>query len=52
MIGMPYRMSYAWVVRFDENKQIVQVRAYLDTNLLTETLRAHECASTEALIDD
>lgn len=43
-------MSYCWVMRFDESGMIVQVRAYLDTNLLTETLRSNECPSEQALI--
>jgi len=48
---MPYNMCYNWVVRFDEKGMIVQVRAYLDTNLLTETLRSHECQSEQALVE-
>ncbi|KAI9710650.1 MAG: hypothetical protein M1828_002137 [Chrysothrix sp. TS-e1954] len=41
--GQSYKMSYAWVIRFEPDSQmIVQVRAYLDTNLLTRTLQDHE----------
>lgn len=42
-IGQPYHMTYNWNCRFDPATQkIVQVRAYLDTALLTKVLRDNE----------
>lgn len=42
--GQPYNMTYNWVCKFDEKTgKVVQVRAYLDTNLLTKVLRDNEC---------
>ena len=35
--GVPYRNTYCWVCRFDGDT-IVEVRAYLDSALVTETL--------------
>lgn len=37
-IGMQYPQRYAWVMRFDENGIIVQVRAYLDTQLVQKAM--------------
>ena len=31
-------MTYCWVVRFNEERKIQEVRAYLDTNLLTRAM--------------
>ncbi|KAJ9627705.1 hypothetical protein H2203_002917 [Taxawa tesnikishii (nom. ined.)] len=36
--GMQYPQRYAWVMRFDENGIIVQVRAYLDTQLVQKAM--------------
>ncbi|KAI7084218.1 hypothetical protein KC356_g6933 [Hortaea werneckii] len=36
--GMPYPQRYAWVMRFDENGMIVQVRAYLDSALVQKAV--------------
>ncbi|KIW74838.1 hypothetical protein Z517_11608 [Fonsecaea pedrosoi CBS 271.37] len=36
--GLPYDMRYCWVCKFAHGK-IVQVRAYLDTDLLTRALQ-------------
>ncbi|KAI7209612.1 hypothetical protein KC333_g8637, partial [Hortaea werneckii] len=36
--GMPYPQRYAWVMRFDENGTIVQVRAYLDSALVQKAV--------------
>ena len=44
-------MSYAWIMRFDENGMIVQVRAYLDTALLKQALEENECPSMRAPIE-
>ncbi|KAI7553116.1 hypothetical protein KC331_g1451 [Hortaea werneckii] len=38
MVGMPYPQRYAWVMRFDENGTIVQVRAYLDSALVQKAV--------------
>ena len=38
-------MIYAWACRFDDKGMIVQVRAYLDTAALTQTLVEAECPS-------
>jgi len=43
--GRSYEMVYAWNIRFNDEGMIVQVRAYLDTALLTDTLRENECGS-------
>lgn len=41
--GQPYHMTYNWTCRFDPTTgKIVQVRAYLDTALLTKVLRDNE----------
>ncbi|MCJ1300722.1 hypothetical protein MMC08_003519 [Hypocenomyce scalaris] len=39
--GMAYNQVYAWVCRFNEEGLIVEVRAYVDTQLLTEVLEAN-----------
>ncbi|KAI7498870.1 hypothetical protein KC357_g22 [Hortaea werneckii] len=36
--GMPYPQRYAWVMRFDVNGIIVQVRAYLDSALVQKAV--------------
>ncbi|KAK5738652.1 hypothetical protein LTR17_005784 [Elasticomyces elasticus] len=36
--GMEYPQRYAWVMRFDENGTIVQVRAYLDSALVQKAV--------------
>ncbi|KAK5722419.1 hypothetical protein LTR15_005649 [Elasticomyces elasticus] len=36
--GMEYPQRYAWVMRFDENDTIVQVRAYLDSALVQKAV--------------
>ena len=41
-LGQPYHMTYNWNCRFDASGKIVQVRAYLDTALLTKVLRENE----------
>ena len=44
-LGLDYTMTYNWVLRFNEAGKIVQARAYLDTELLTQALRENECPS-------
>ncbi|GAB7363892.1 hypothetical protein MBLNU230_g4455t1 [Neophaeotheca triangularis] len=39
--GMPYNQTYAWVMRFDEQGTIVQVRAYLDSALVQQAVHAN-----------
>lgn len=48
--GRDYNMSYAWCVRFDEGGKIVQVRAYLDTKLLTDRLEECEEGEVEVFV--
>jgi len=36
--GLTYDMVYCWIVKFDKNRKIVKVRAYLDTDLLTRAI--------------
>ena len=36
--GLTYDMEYCWVCRFDKNHKIVEVRAYLDSDLLIRAL--------------
>ncbi|KAK5675131.1 hypothetical protein LTS10_012205 [Elasticomyces elasticus] len=36
--GMEYPQRYAWVMRFDKNNTIVQVRAYLDSALVQKAV--------------
>ena len=40
--GRDYTMNYCWVCKFDEKDKIVQVRAYLDTNLLTKAIEENK----------
>ena len=37
--GKPFDNKYCWVVRYDEKGMVVQVRAYLDGELVNETIR-------------
>jgi ketosteroid isomerase-like protein len=39
--GKPFDNTYCWVTRF-ENNQIVEVRAYLDSELVQELIRDNE----------
>jgi len=36
--GMPYPQRYCWVVRFNDQGIIVQVRTYLDSALVQKAL--------------
>lgn len=38
MIGLKYDMVYCWIVRFNKDGKIDQVRAYVDTDLLTRAI--------------
>ena len=40
--GMPYDMRYCWVVRFGKDDVIEQVKAYLDTELLSRAIRENQ----------
>lgn len=39
--GMPYPMKYCWVIKFGEKDLITVVRAYVDTQLLTEAIASN-----------
>jgi len=40
--GMTYDMRYCWVVRFGESGLIEEVRAYLDTDLLSRAIEQNQ----------
>lgn len=40
--GMRFDNKYCWVIRFDEQKMIVEVRAYLDSALVQELMDENE----------
>ena len=40
--GKPYSMRYCWVARFNTDNVIEQVRAYLDTQLLSECMEQNQ----------
>jgi ketosteroid isomerase-like protein len=40
--GLTYDMTYCWIVRFNTEKKIVKVRAYLDTELLTRAIEQNK----------
>ncbi|USG61150.1 nuclear transport factor 2 family protein [Sneathiella marina] len=40
--GHPYHNSYCWIVRFDEEKQISAITAYLDSALLKQIIEENE----------
>lgn len=49
--GLKFENTYAWVVRFDEEGKVVQVRAYLDSTLVKQGLEENECPSHRAPVD-
>jgi hypothetical protein len=38
MTGLKYDMVYCWIIRFNEDRKIDKVRAYLDSDLLTRAI--------------
>jgi ketosteroid isomerase-like protein len=36
--GLKYDMVYCWIIRFNKERKIDRVRAYLDTDLLTRAI--------------
>ncbi|KAJ5660678.1 uncharacterized protein N7484_000050 [Penicillium longicatenatum] len=36
--GLPFTNVYTWICVFNEQNKIVKIRAYMDTNILLETL--------------
>ena len=39
---MKFDNTYAWCVRFDESGQIVEVRAYLDSQMVKQAIEENE----------
>jgi ketosteroid isomerase-like protein len=46
--GLKFDNTYAWVVRFDEGGQVVEVRAYLDSWMVKQAIEENECPSHRA----
>jgi ketosteroid isomerase-like protein len=42
LAGLKYDMVYCWIIKFTENRKIKQVRAYLDTDLLTRAIEENK----------
>ncbi|KAI9800039.1 MAG: hypothetical protein M1833_003568 [Piccolia ochrophora] len=40
--GLPFDNTYAWVTRWNTDERIVQVRAYLDSELVKEAIEQNE----------
>ncbi|KAF2084505.1 hypothetical protein K490DRAFT_59482 [Saccharata proteae CBS 121410] len=45
---LKFENTYAWVMRFDEEGMVVQVRAYLDSTLVKQAIEENECPSRRA----
>jgi ketosteroid isomerase-like protein len=48
LAGLKFDNTYAWVVRFDQGGQIVEVRAYLDSWMVKQAIEENECPSHRA----
>jgi len=46
--GLNFDNTYCWVMRFDEEGKVVQVRAYLDSTIVKQALEENECPSHRA----
>jgi len=46
--GFVFDNTYAWCVRFDEARTVVQVRAYLDSAMVKQAVEENECPSQRA----
>lgn len=46
--GLPFENTYAWIVRFDEEGKVVQVRAYLDSTLVKQSIEENEGGQPES----
>ena len=46
--GLDFDNTYAWVLRFNEEGKVVQVRAYLDSALVQQAIVENECPSYRA----
>jgi ketosteroid isomerase-like protein len=46
--GLKFDNTYAWVIRFNEDGQIVEVRAYLDSWMVKQAIEENECPSHRA----
>lgn len=40
--GLKYDMTYCWVLKFNTDRQIERVRAYIDTDLLTRAINENK----------
>ena len=40
--GMPYNNSYCWILKFNDDKQVTSIKAYLDSALLKEVIESNE----------
>lgn len=43
-LGLKYDMTYCWVVKFNQQNKIYQVRAYIDTDLLIRAMEHKKAA--------
>ena len=41
-IGQPYNQEYCWVLRWNQDRKVVQVRAYLDGVIIQNGLEHNE----------
>jgi hypothetical protein len=44
--GLKYDMVYCWIIRFNKERKIDRVRAYLDTDLLTRAIWGEQIEGT------
>ena len=46
--GFKYDNTHAWIVHFDDNDVIVEVRGYMDTWMVNQALVENECGPVES----
>ena len=46
--GLPFENAYAWVMRFDEDGTVREVRAYLDSALVKQAIEENEGGNPES----
>ena len=45
--GFKFDNTYAWCMRFDESGQVVEVRAYLDSQMVKQAIEENESDEAE-----
>lgn len=49
--GYKYDQAYSWVMRFNEDHKVVQVRAYLDSAMVKQAMEENVCPSHRAPVN-